>query len=249
MAIIKCPECGNNVSNKAEICPHCGIKLTSSDIGATTGIFNQEKESTEPKQIPIIIPLIFSVLYVVSLFFINLETIQSIWMYSTGILLACILGYTYYVKNCGGGNKGQLKLLRYAFVIIFAIGAFFVSFEYNLSRMFNDDWVFEGYHFLDAYVYMESFTVVMVLFQLLSVFSVVMFVASQLVKMRINQSKVSGLLIATSVMGLFYELFEAVYLSNRYGGTIYSIYIETGVMIFFYYLMGATFSLVKNEAP
>jgi len=27
MALIKCPECGNEVSDKAEICPHCGIKI------------------------------------------------------------------------------------------------------------------------------------------------------------------------------------------------------------------------------
>ena len=27
MALINCPECNNNVSDKAEVCPHCGIKL------------------------------------------------------------------------------------------------------------------------------------------------------------------------------------------------------------------------------
>ena len=27
MALIKCPECGNTVSDKAETCPHCGIKI------------------------------------------------------------------------------------------------------------------------------------------------------------------------------------------------------------------------------
>lgn len=27
MALIKCPECNNEVSNKAETCPHCGIKI------------------------------------------------------------------------------------------------------------------------------------------------------------------------------------------------------------------------------
>lgn len=27
MALITCPECGNQVSDKAEICPHCGIKI------------------------------------------------------------------------------------------------------------------------------------------------------------------------------------------------------------------------------
>ena len=27
MALTNCPECNNNVSDKAEVCPHCGIKL------------------------------------------------------------------------------------------------------------------------------------------------------------------------------------------------------------------------------
>lgn len=27
MALINCPECSNNVSDKAEVCPHCGVKL------------------------------------------------------------------------------------------------------------------------------------------------------------------------------------------------------------------------------
>ena len=27
MALINCPECSNNVSDKAETCPHCGIRL------------------------------------------------------------------------------------------------------------------------------------------------------------------------------------------------------------------------------
>ena len=27
MALIKCPECQNSISDKAEKCPHCGLKL------------------------------------------------------------------------------------------------------------------------------------------------------------------------------------------------------------------------------
>lgn len=30
--LIKCPECGNQISNKAEICPHCGIKIAGTAI-------------------------------------------------------------------------------------------------------------------------------------------------------------------------------------------------------------------------
>jgi len=29
MALIKCPECGNNVSDKAKNCPHCGNPINS----------------------------------------------------------------------------------------------------------------------------------------------------------------------------------------------------------------------------
>ena len=27
MAIIKCPECGNDISDKAATCPHCGVNV------------------------------------------------------------------------------------------------------------------------------------------------------------------------------------------------------------------------------
>ena len=30
MAIVKCRECGEEVSNKAEKCPHCGVKTPHS---------------------------------------------------------------------------------------------------------------------------------------------------------------------------------------------------------------------------
>lgn len=31
MALIKCPECGNDVSDKAERCPHCGVSIAGMD--------------------------------------------------------------------------------------------------------------------------------------------------------------------------------------------------------------------------
>ena len=34
MAIIPCPECGKEVSDKAEICPHCGIKAKAQSSSA-----------------------------------------------------------------------------------------------------------------------------------------------------------------------------------------------------------------------
>lgn len=40
MALITCPECGREVSDKAEICPHCGIK-----IAGNTDIINIQKNA------------------------------------------------------------------------------------------------------------------------------------------------------------------------------------------------------------
>ena len=34
MALIKCPECKNSISNKAEKCPHCGVPASYfTDLG------------------------------------------------------------------------------------------------------------------------------------------------------------------------------------------------------------------------
>lgn len=36
MALIKCKECGNDVSTKAEACPKCGAKVTTQNVGCGT---------------------------------------------------------------------------------------------------------------------------------------------------------------------------------------------------------------------
>ena len=40
MALINCRECGKEVSNKAESCPHCGISLKKKKLGLIGTIFN-----------------------------------------------------------------------------------------------------------------------------------------------------------------------------------------------------------------
>lgn len=37
MALIKCTECGNNVSNKAEACPKCGAPILTTPEAIATG--------------------------------------------------------------------------------------------------------------------------------------------------------------------------------------------------------------------
>lgn len=34
MALMKCPECGNEVSDKAEMCPNCGYKIEKKEVKA-----------------------------------------------------------------------------------------------------------------------------------------------------------------------------------------------------------------------
>lgn len=47
MALIICPECKNQVSDKAEFCPHCGLK-----IAGNPDIFKAQQSRTDPEQIP-----------------------------------------------------------------------------------------------------------------------------------------------------------------------------------------------------
>ena len=247
MALISCPECGKSVSDKAEVCPHCGIRLIEAPES------KQTTDSVKKKPIPIYVPLLFAALYFVTLFINGLEKTQQIWMFSTGGLLIAILCYMYYLTTQPEDTQNTkiIKYLRYAFVVVFIVGAVFVSFEYNFSRMFNDsEWwndIFEDYHFLDAYEYMESFTLVMVIFQIVSILAMLLFFLFEISNVKLSKSVVSGILFFTAAFGLFYALFEAVYLKNSYGDTIYSVYIETGVMIMFYYLTGATFSLTSTN--
>lgn len=38
MALIKCKECGNEVSSKAEACPKCGAKVARKPVGCASGL-------------------------------------------------------------------------------------------------------------------------------------------------------------------------------------------------------------------
>lgn len=49
MALITCPECGQQVSDKAEICPHCGIKIAGNIVPTTYDGHTQQTKDTELK--------------------------------------------------------------------------------------------------------------------------------------------------------------------------------------------------------
>lgn len=48
MAMIKCPECGKKISDKAGKCPKCGCPINEKENIADEGIiFNDEKQSED----------------------------------------------------------------------------------------------------------------------------------------------------------------------------------------------------------
>lgn len=52
MALITCPECGNQVSDKAEICPHCGIKIAGNIVPAQKTTDGKQQETATPDSKP-----------------------------------------------------------------------------------------------------------------------------------------------------------------------------------------------------
>ena len=50
MAIMKCPECGNEVSSSADFCPHCGYKLKTNDNVTHVQIDNKVSKIYERNQ-------------------------------------------------------------------------------------------------------------------------------------------------------------------------------------------------------
>lgn len=50
MALIKCPECGKEISDKAESCPHCGYPITGNVEAENTNILSEENHVVEEKK-------------------------------------------------------------------------------------------------------------------------------------------------------------------------------------------------------
>ena len=58
MALIKCPECGREISDKAPQCPHCGCPITSSQPNKTEAAI-QPKPSAKIRNLKIAKVLVF----------------------------------------------------------------------------------------------------------------------------------------------------------------------------------------------
>ena len=84
MALIKCPECGNDVSDQANACPHCGYEMAVRNEPATE---DKKEVPVHKKSISILMLIMGCVLLLLSIHesktmitnFIN-TTIRSVWM-------------------------------------------------------------------------------------------------------------------------------------------------------------------------
>ena len=59
MAMIKCPECGKEISDKAASCPGCGVPINMSPSN------NHQSDDTSPKKKDSTIKIIFGVLAII----------------------------------------------------------------------------------------------------------------------------------------------------------------------------------------
>jgi uncharacterized membrane protein YvbJ len=53
MALINCPECGREISDKATVCPHCGVVINSTSDGNQNSQSNQMNSPQQEVQPPV----------------------------------------------------------------------------------------------------------------------------------------------------------------------------------------------------
>lgn len=97
MALINCPECNNNVSDKAETCPHCGIKLqvATTPIQPTYSTTDKGKLLFSTKDLYNSAYWLGMVLYIVaSLVLISiLAVLEKVWF---GIIFLAVISIVYW---------------------------------------------------------------------------------------------------------------------------------------------------------
>lgn len=97
MALINCPECNNNVSDKAETCPHCGIKLqvTTTPIRPTYSTTDKGKLLFSTKDLYNSGYRLGMVLYLVaSLILISVfSVLGKVWV---GIIISAVISIVYW---------------------------------------------------------------------------------------------------------------------------------------------------------
>lgn len=121
MALIKCPECGKDISDKAKSCPNCGYEINTVRYGEEigTGIKTSIKglnTTASPKKREICIKLIIIPLILFLVFFSFGILIKSDGIASIGIVFGLCLGmYQFYI---GKFKKGLIYTITMGGIVI-----------------------------------------------------------------------------------------------------------------------------------
>ena len=222
MALIKCLECGREVSDTAEKCPSCGHKISSN-----SGIRVSAKFS-----------LIISIIYTICVcIYANdyLWNTSSIIMFVVGLALIGLMV---------AGQKVNDKIHSYLFAIIYIVGAFVFTFEYNITRM-DIDYIDGG--FFSSHIYRYSIGGFLAVFQIISVVSVILLCMAILMP-KICTKFASLALFISGIIGMVFHIYNKVYLNANWGTASHStFYIWLGITTFCFYMIGATYLLTNKK--
>ena len=119
MALIKCPECGNQISDKAITCPHCGYPITATHVvekASTRRSFTVAYRSGPGFILPLCIILFCFALFfdisaiIILIFALNLFPV-SVFLFaiSIPIHIACIIDFVYFSMNNKLMNKNCIE--------------------------------------------------------------------------------------------------------------------------------------------
>lgn len=223
MALVKCPECNHEVSDKAPICPDCGYKLLE----------NSKIKISEK------VPLVTSIIYTICVCIYASDYLwdkSSIIMFIVGLALLGLMIV---------GRKLDNKMQNYLFIIIYIIGAFIFTFEYNMSRMDLD---FVDGNFFSSYIYSDSLGGFLAIFQIISVVSIILLCITILIP-KISAKYSSIALFVSGIVGMVFHIYNKIYLEDKWETTSHStFYIWLGITTLCFFITGVTYLLsFKSE--
>ena len=222
MALINCPECNHEVSDKAPVCPNCGYKLSGN---------SQLKVSAK-------VPLVVAVIYTIC---VCIYANDYLWNASAIIML--IVGLSL-IGIIVAGQKLSGKVWNYIFTIIYIIGSVIIIFDYNMSRM---DLEFINGDFFSSYIYNDSLGVFLAIFQIVSVVSIILLCMAILIP-KISAKYASILLFVSGIVGMVFHIYNKIYLNDNWGTAKYStFYIWLGIVTLCFFMVGVTYILTINK--
>lgn len=222
MALIKCPECGKEVSDTVEKCLNCGYKISSNN-----GIRVSTKFS-----------LVITIIYTISVYIY-----ASDYLWNTSSIIMFVVGLAL-IGLMVGGQKINDKVQSCLFAIIYIVGAFVFTFDYNMSRLDLD---FIDGDFFSSHIYRNSIGVFLAVFQIISVVSIILLCMTILIP-QISIKFATIALFISGIIGMVFHIYNKIYLNRKWGTALHStFFIWLGIATFCFFMIGVTYLLANKE--